>query len=94
MARPRPSLPDTEALRARIDGEGRLAIKVTPGAREESVTLGESAVLIKVRAPADEGAANEAVIGLVAKALGIAPSRVTLLRGATSRQKMLRVTLD
>lgn len=94
MARPRPSLPDAEALRGRIDGEGRLAIKVTPSAREESVTLGEEPVLIKVRALADEGAANEAVIGLVAKALGIAPSRVTLLRGATSRQKMLRVTLD
>lgn len=94
MARPRPSLPDADALRARIDGEGRLAIKVTPGAREETVTLTDDAVLVKVRAPADEGAANEAVIGLVAKALGIAPSRVALLRGGASRQKMLRVSLD
>ncbi len=94
MARPRPSLPDADALRARIDGEGRLAIKVTPGAREESVTLTEAKVHVKVRAPADEGAANEAVIDVVAKALGLAPSRVALLRGATSRQKMLRVRLD
>jgi uncharacterized protein (TIGR00251 family) len=91
MARPAPSLPDAVALRARIDASGRLAVKVTPGAREESVTLTDEAVLVKVRAPADKGAANAAVIGVVAKALGLAPSRVTLLRGGTSRQKVLEV---
>lgn len=93
MARPAPSLPDAAALRARIDEGGRLAVKVTPGAREESVTLAEDAVLVKVRAPADKGAANEAVIQVVARALGLAPSRISLLRGGTSRQKLLAVEL-
>lgn len=93
MARPAPSLPDPAALRARIDAGGRLAVKVTPGAREESVTLAEDAVLVKVRAPADKGAANDAVIAVVARALGLAPSRLTMLRGATSRQKLLAVEL-
>lgn len=93
MARPAPSLPDAAALRARIDAGGRLAVKVTPGAREEAVTLTADAVLVKVRAPADKGAANDAVIALVARALGLAPSRVSLLRGATSRQKLLAVEL-
>lgn len=94
MARPAPSLPDPAALRARIDAGGRLAVKVTPGAREESVTLAEDAVLVKVRAPADKGAANEAVIAVVARALGLAPSRLTMLRGATSRQKLLAVDVS
>jgi len=93
MARPAPSLPDAAALRARIDEGGRLAVKVTPGAREESVTLADNAVLVKVRAPADKGAANEAVIQVVARALGLAPSRISLLRGGTSRQKLLAVEL-
>lgn len=93
MARPAPSLPDAAALRARIDESGRLAVKVTPGAREESVTLTEDAVLVKVRAPADKGAANAAVVQVVARALGLAPSRVSLLRGGTSRQKVLKVEL-
>ncbi len=93
MARPAPSLPDAAALRARIDASGRLAVKVTPGAREESVTLTGDAVLVKVRAPADKGAANEAVIQVVARALGLAHSRVSLLRGGTSRQKVLGVEL-
>lgn len=94
MARPAPSLPDPAALRARIDAGGRLAVKVTPGAREESVTLTGDAVLVKVRAPADKGAANEAVIAVVARALGLAPSRLTMLRGATSRQKLLAVDVS
>ena len=93
MARPAPSLPDAAALRARIDESGRLAVKVTPGAREESVTLTPEAVLVKVRAPSDKGAANDAVLALVARALGLAPSRVSLLRGETSRQKLLTVEL-
>jgi hypothetical protein len=91
MARPPVAWPEPEALRAMIDAAGRLGVKVTPGAREESVTLADGAVLVKVRAPADKGAANDAVIAVVARALGLAPSRVRLERGATSRQKILRV---
>ena len=94
MARPPLALPDAEALRARLDAKGHLAVKVTPGAREESVTLADDAVLVKVRAPADKGAANVAVQELLARALGLAASRVSLLRGATGRQKLFRVALD
>jgi uncharacterized protein len=91
MARALALLPDAEDLRAQLDAEGRLAVKVTPGAREESVTLTVDAVLVKVRAPADKGAASQAVVELVARALRLAPSRVKLLRGATSRTKVLQV---
>lgn len=93
MARRRADLPDAAALRACIDGERRLAVRVTPGAREQSVALVEGAVQIKVRAPADKGAANEAVVALLAEALDCPPSRLSLLRGATSRQKLFRVEL-
>lgn len=93
MARAPAALADAGALRERIDAAGRLAVKVTPGARDEAVTLTETAVLVKVRAPADKGAANEAVVTVVARALGLAPSRVVLLRGGASRQKLLQVTL-
>ncbi len=91
MARPKPDLPDAEALRACIDAEGRLAVRVTPGARELSVVIAGGAVQVKVRAPADKGAANQAVIALLAEALDCPPSRLSLLRGTTSRQKLFRV---
>jgi uncharacterized protein YggU (UPF0235/DUF167 family) len=93
MARAPALMPDAGELRERVDAQGRLAVKVTPGAREDSVTLTPDAVLVKVRAPADKGEANEAVLQVMARALGLAPSRVRLLRGATSREKLLAVAL-
>jgi uncharacterized protein YggU (UPF0235/DUF167 family) len=87
------ALPDPAALRARIDCSGRLAVKVTPGAREEGVVLSGDGVLVKVRAPAEKGAANQAAAQLLARALDVAPSRIELLRGATSRRKVFAVAL-
>ena len=50
MARPKVDFPPAEAIRALADGEGRLALRVTPGARSEGIEVGESRVLVKVRA--------------------------------------------
>jgi uncharacterized protein (TIGR00251 family) len=49
------------------------------------------AVLIRVTAPPVDGKANEALCRLVAKAAGVAPSRVTVVRGHTARDKVLEV---
>lgn len=92
MARPRPDLPKPAAIRALCDAEGRLALRVTPGARTDAVELGEGKLLLKVRARPDRGEANEAVLTLLAQALGIPRSRVRLLRGATSREKQVCVS--
>ena len=91
MAKPKPSLPAAEAIRALVDGEGRLALRVTPGARVEALEVSDGRLLAKVRAKPEDGKANDAVIHLVASALNLAASRVRLLRGATSREKMLVV---
>ena len=91
MARPRPVLPEADALRAMIGANGCIAVKATPGARDQSVTVNDGAVLVKVRAPADQGAANTAVAHLLAEALGLSPSQVTLVRGGASRQKLFRI---
>ena len=91
MARPKPELPSAEAVRALADGEGRLAVRVTPGAKQEGAALEEGRLVLKVRAKPEDGKANAAVIALVAAALGEAPSRIALLRGATSREKLLKI---
>lgn len=44
-----------------------------------------------VRAKAVDGAANEAVIALLAKHYGVAKSKVTFMRGHTSRHKVVEV---
>jgi uncharacterized protein YggU (UPF0235/DUF167 family) len=48
-------------------------------------------LLVRVRAAPAEGAANAAVLRAIADACGVAPSRVTLARGATSRVKQLEI---
>ena len=91
MARPKADLPSAEAIRALANGQGRLAVRVTPGARVQGITLGEGQVEVKVRAKPQDGAANDAVLALMAEALDCAPSQVHLLRGATSRQKLVQL---
>ncbi|HKT85999.1 MAG TPA: DUF167 domain-containing protein [Novosphingobium sp.] len=92
MARPKAELPAAEALRALIDDEGRLAIRVTPGAKVEALEIKHGSLLARVRAKPEDGKANDAVRALLAAALDLAPSRLELLRGATSREKQFRVS--
>jgi uncharacterized protein YggU (UPF0235/DUF167 family) len=91
VARPKPEHPPADAIRACADGEGRLALRVTPGAKTEGIEVANGKVIVKVRAKPQDGAANEAVLALLAKALGTAPSRLDLLRGATSREKLVQL---
>jgi len=91
MARPKADFPPPAAIRALADADGRLALRVTPGARIETIELGEGVVLIKVRSKPQDGKANEAMLALLAEALGVATSRLQLLRGATGRDKLVRL---
>ena len=75
MARPKVDFPPAEAIRALADGEGRLALRVTPGARSEGIEVGESRVLVKVRAKPQDGAANEAVLAMLAAGALLSPGR-------------------
>lgn len=69
-----------------------LAIKAIPNApRTEVVGWLGDAVKIKVHAPPVEGKANEVLCEFLADALGIPRRSVTVLRGDTSRQKVVRI---
>lgn len=92
MARPKADFPPADAIRALADAEGRLILRVTPGARSEAIELGEGVLQVKVRAKPDDGKANRAVLELLADALGVGVSRLDLLRGATGRDKLVRIS--
>lgn len=69
-----------------------LKVRLTPRAAREQVTLRDDGSLaVRVSAPPVDGRANAALERAVAGALGIAPSRVSLVRGARGRDKTLRV---
>lgn len=91
MARPRTEFPPAEAIRALADDQGRLALRVTPGARSEGMEIADNRLLVKVRVKPEDGKANEAVMRLLAEALGVATSRLRMLRGATGRDKLVGI---
>lgn len=74
--------------------ESVLTVWVRPGASRRAVG-GEhdGALAVSVTAKAVEGAATEAVLEAVAEALGVRRREVWLIRGATSRRKVLGVAL-
>lgn len=68
-----------------------LAVRVTPNARRSGVELVENQIRISVTETPEAGKATEAARMALAKALGVAKTRLTLLRGATSRTKLFRL---
>lgn len=68
-----------------------LAVRVTPNARAEAVERQEQGLHIAVTATPEDGRANAAVIRLLARALGVAPTRLTLAAGAAARVKRFRL---
>ncbi len=77
-----------------------IALRVTPrGGRDdidgiETLSDGRSVLKVRVRAIADGGEANRAVMALLAKSLEVPKARIRLLSGATSRQKQIAVDGD
>ncbi len=78
-------------LRAQADGV-LLSVKLQPraSANEIGEPLGDE-LRIKVTAPPVDSAANEALVELLAEILDCARSRVELVRGQTSRHKVIRL---
>ncbi|MBK6411566.1 DUF167 domain-containing protein [Sphingopyxis sp.] len=84
----------TAALRVLAAPTGRLEVRVTPGAGRDDVTIEGRSVRLRVTAPPADGAANEAVLRLLAAALARPRRDLTLLRGATARVKLIAVAPD
>jgi uncharacterized protein len=71
---------------------GRIAVRVQArSSRDEIDGEREGAVVVRVKAPPVDGRANVALRRLVAKRLGVAPSRVSVVRGASARDKLIEV---
>lgn len=80
----------TAWARRATDGRWLLALHVTPGAGK-NVVAGErdGRLWIKLSARATDNQANEALLKYLAVQLTVAKSRLELLKGDTSRQKLV-----
>lgn len=71
--------------------ETLLMVQVHPCSRREAVRFVGGMLHLWVMAPPVEGAANMAVVDLLAQRLGIARRQVSLARGAAARHKQIRI---
>ncbi|PPB80209.1 hypothetical protein LV82_02081 [Albidovulum inexpectatum] len=70
----------------------RIPVRVTPRASRNAVTVDDDGTIrIHVTVVPEGGKANAAVVKLLSKALGVAKSRLTLVRGETSRDKLFQI---
>ena len=79
---------------------GMLSIRVTPRSARPGIgewrtdPAGRRFLEVRVAAAPTDGAANDEVIRLLARALGLAKSGLTIVSGHTARLKRIEVPLD
>jgi uncharacterized protein (TIGR00251 family) len=61
------------------------------GRKDELIGMKDRVLQARVSAPPVDGKANRALCRLIAKRVGVAPSRVSILRGEKARDKLVRV---
>jgi uncharacterized protein YggU (UPF0235/DUF167 family) len=72
--------------------EAQIMVRLRPRAgKDELVELRDGVLIARVSAAPVDGRANRALCRLIAGRLGVAPSRVTIVRGERSREKLVRV---
>ena len=71
----------------------KISLRVIPRARRDAIEgFLDGVVRVRVTAAPQDGAANEAVVKLLAKQLGLPRSSVVIARGARSRDKVIEVS--
>jgi hypothetical protein len=71
----------------------KISVKVKPNAKTVLVEkTGDGAYTVRVKAPAKEGKANNAVIEALSEYFARPKSRITILRGQTGKNKVVEIS--
>jgi uncharacterized protein YggU (UPF0235/DUF167 family) len=72
--------------------EEHIEVRLAPRARrDEIVALRDGVLIARVCAPPRDGEANRALCRLIARGVGVAPGRVSVIAGKTGRSKLVHV---
>ena len=70
----------------------KIFIKAKPNSKKEFVEkISDTNFVVAVKEPPIKGKANQAIIKALADFIGIAPSRLKIISGAVSRQKIIEI---
>lgn len=72
-------------------------VRVKPGSKRDRVTVtpgssDRSLLVVELKAQAQDGKANAALIRLLARHFGVVQAAITIKRGVTSSRKLIKVT--
>ncbi len=88
MTMAKSNLRDLPDLKSLAQAGATLNVKVTPKAARDRVICEDDQIRVFVTAAPEHGKANQAVLQLLARCLGVAPSTLTLKQGQTARNKV------
>ncbi|MGE5174080.1 MAG: DUF167 domain-containing protein [Betaproteobacteria bacterium] len=75
-----------------LEASATFSIRIQPRAsKNEVLRMEDGGLKIRLTAPPVDGAANEALVKFLSDRLGMAKSRVEIVSGHTSREKIIRV---
>ena len=80
-----------EDLRHLVRSGAQIAVRVTPKGSRNALVPTDEGLRAYVTVAPENGKANAAVAKLLAKSMGIASSRLTLIRGAGARDKLFQI---
>ena len=68
-----------------------MTVHVTPRAGRDDLMVSEGVLRVRLKAAPVDGAANDALIALLAERLHVSKTAVTITRGGSSRNKLITV---
>jgi len=69
----------------------RISVRVTPRSSRNTIAWEDGALKVRLTAPPVDGAANEALLTMLAQHLGLAKRDIQIVYGATGRHKTVEI---
>ena len=70
----------------------RMRVRVIPRSGKNLIEWEEGGLKVRLTAPPVEGAANEALVALLAQCLGLPKRDIQIVHGTTGRHKIVEIT--
>lgn len=72
----------------------KIMVRAKPGSKKPGIEKSAELWVVRIRERPVEGQANEAIIAALSEELGIARSKIQILRGDRSKEKLVEILLD